>query len=162
MARRDRRRRGAHSASSDGDGSPASPTTGDDTAPTTGAAPAPVTDPGTRLTGRDRRAAARSASVDTDRKAKKDKKAKKDEKAKKSKKKGKRSWLDRVLLAGVIVVALALVAVGASYAYVTYRFNQVAKVTVKHLRTAPPGQPFNVLIIGSDSRVGLSTQQQTL
>ncbi len=61
----------------------------------------------------------------------------------------------------MIVVSLALVAVGASYAYVTYRFHQVAKVTVKHLRTAPPGQPFNVLIIGSDSRAGLSPQEQT-
>ena len=75
--------------------------------------------------------------------------------------KAKRSWLDRTLLVGVILVALALVAVGASYAYVQYRFDQVAKVTVKHLRTAPPGQPFNVLIIGSDSRAGLSQQEQT-
>jgi LCP family protein required for cell wall assembly len=77
------------------------------------------------------------------------------------KKKRKRSWLDRTLLAGVIVVALALIGVGTSYAYVQYRFHQVAKVTVKHLRTAPPGQPFNVLLIGSDSRAGLSAQEQT-
>jgi len=114
MARRDRRRGGAHSASRTGAGPSAST---DDTGPTATAAT--------------------------------------------KRKKGKRSWLDRVLLAGVILVALALVAVGASYAYVTYRFNQVAKVTVKHLRVAPPGQPFNVLLIGSDSRAGLSAQQQT-
>jgi LCP family protein required for cell wall assembly len=71
--------------------------------------------------------------------------------------KRKRSWLDRVLLIGVVVVALALVAVGTSYSYLQYRFNQVAKVTVKHLKVAPPGQPFNVLLIGSDSRADVSS-----
>ncbi len=76
---------------------------------------------------------------------------------KRGRKKAKRSWIDRVLLAGVIVVALALVAVGSGYAYLQYRFNQVAKVTVKHLKVAPPGQPFNVLLIGSDSRAQEST-----
>ncbi len=72
------------------------------------------------------------------------------------KKKKKRTWLDRVLLAGIIVVALALVGIGSGWAYVTYRFNQVQKVTVKHLKKAPVGEPFNVLLIGSDSRVGES------
>ncbi len=47
-------------------------------------------------------------------------------------------------------------AVGSGYAYVTYRFNQVSKVTVRHLKKAPVGQPFNVLLIGSDSRLGES------
>jgi LCP family protein required for cell wall assembly len=68
----------------------------------------------------------------------------------------KRTWLDRVLLGGIVVVALALVAMGTGYAYVQFRFNQVAKVTVRHLKKAPVGQPFNVLLIGSDSRVGES------
>ncbi len=150
MARRDRRRRGAHSASRTGDGSSASAhDDGGETDAAVPAAAATAADHGTPLTRKDRRAAARSGSSSgaTGNKT--------------GKKKRKRSWLDRVLLAGVIVVSLALVAVGASYAYVTYRFHQVAKVTVKHLRTAPPGQPFNVLIIGSDSRAGLSPQEQT-
>lgn len=64
-----------------------------------------------------------------------------------------------MLLGAVIVVALALVAVGSSYAYLQYRFSQVAKVNVKHLKAAPPGQPFNVLLIGSDSRVGESASE---
>jgi len=51
-----------------------------------------------------------------------------------------------------VVVALALVAVGSAYAYLQFRFDQVSRVTVKHLVAAPPGQPFNVLLIGSDSR----------
>ena len=71
--------------------------------------------------------------------------------------KKRRTWLDRVLLGGIVLVVLALVAVGSGYAYVTYRFNQVSKVTVRHLRKAPVGQPFNVLLIGSDSRVGESS-----
>jgi LCP family protein required for cell wall assembly len=75
------------------------------------------------------------------------------------KKKAKHTWLDRVLLAGVIVVGLALVGVGTGYAYVQYRFSQVTKVTVKHLKKAPVGQPFNVLLIGSDSRVGESAAE---
>ena len=65
-------------------------------------------------------------------------------------------WLDRVLLGSIIVVVLALLTVGTTYVYVQYRFNQVAKVTVKHLKPAPAGQPFNVLLIGSDSRSGES------
>ena len=74
----------------------------------------------------------------------------------KGREKPKRTWLDRVLLGGIVLVALALVAMGTGYAYVQFRFNQVAKVTVKHLKKAPVGQPFNVLLIGSDSRVGES------
>ena len=53
-------------------------------------------------------------------------------------------------------MSLVLVLVGVGYGYIQYRFHQVSKVTVKHLRTAPVGQPFNVLLIGSDSRVGES------
>src|SRR3984885_7094045 len=70
-----------------------------------------------------------------------------------------RSWVDRVLLAGVLLVALAIIGLGSGYAYLQYRFHQVAKVTVPHLRVAPAGQPFNVLLIGSDSRVGETAAQ---
>ena len=74
--------------------------------------------------------------------------------------KPKRTWLDWVLLSGVVLVSLAIVAVGSGYVYVQYRFNQVTKVTVKHLKVAPVGAPFNVLLIGSDSRVGVSNTDQ--
>ena len=70
--------------------------------------------------------------------------------------KAKRTWLDWVLLSGVILVSLALVAVVSGYVYVQYRFSQVTKVTVKHLKVAPAGAPFNVLLIGSDSRANVS------
>jgi LCP family protein required for cell wall assembly len=71
--------------------------------------------------------------------------------------KPKRSWLDRVLLGAVVLVSLVLVLVGVGYGYIQYRFHQVSKVTVKHLTAAPVGKPFNVLLIGSDSRVGESS-----
>jgi len=76
------------------------------------------------------------------------------------KQKSKRTWLDWVLLSGVVLVSLALVAVVSGYAYVQYRFNQVTKVSVRHLRVAPVGAPFNVLLIGSDSRVGITGADQ--
>lgn len=60
-----------------------------------------------------------------------------------------------MLLGAVVFVSLLLVLVGVGYGYVQYRFHQVSKVTVKHLKIAPVGKPFNVLLIGSDSRVGL-------
>jgi LCP family protein required for cell wall assembly len=102
-----------------------------------------VADPGVPLSRKERKAAEVAAAAGT------------------KKKKSKHPWLDRILLAGVVVVALALVAVGFSYFYVEYRFSQVAKVAVRHLKKAPVGQPFNVLLIGSDSRVGLTPEQQT-
>jgi LCP family protein required for cell wall assembly len=71
----------------------------------------------------------------------------------------RRRWVDRVLLALVVVVAAALVAVAGTDYYVTYRFNQVTKVSVTHLKVVPVGLPFNVLLIGSDSRSGLTGGQ---
>jgi LCP family protein required for cell wall assembly len=101
---------------------------------------ATTADAGVAMTRKERRAEAEAAG-----------------KKKPGKKKAKRTWLDKVLLAGVVIVALALVGVGTSYFYVQYRFHQVHKVAVKHLTVAPVGQPFNVLLIGSDSRADVSS-----
>jgi LCP family protein required for cell wall assembly len=89
------------------------------------------------------------------------KSAKSAKSAKVARTKSKRTWIDWVLLTGVVLVSLAIVAVGTGYAYVQYRFSQVTRVTVKHLRTAPAGAPFNVLLIGSDSRVGFNGTEQS-
>ena len=62
-----------------------------------------------------------------------------------------------MLLGAVVMVTLVLVLVGVGYGYIQYRFHQVSKVSVKHLKAAPVGKPFNVLLIGSDSRVGQSS-----
>ena len=176
MARRDRRRGGAHSAKRrpddavptgpdgasttapvDGVPGPPVPTDGDltgvvaasgppdgpDLAAVPGSAPAVAsTDLGVALTRKERRRAAAAPGRGADGKPKRAK--------------AKRTWLDWVLLSGVVVVTLAIVGVVSGYAYVQYRFSQVTKVTVKHLRVAPVGAPFNVLLIGSDSRSGFS------
>jgi LCP family protein required for cell wall assembly len=79
------------------------------------------------------------------------------------KKKSRRSWPERTLLAAVIVVILALIGMGAGYGYIKYRFDQVTKVAVKHLKVTAVGQPFNVLVIGSDSRAtDTPAEQQSL
>jgi LCP family protein required for cell wall assembly len=76
--------------------------------------------------------------------------------AKAKRTKNKRTWLDWVLLTGVVIVSLTLIGVTTGYIYVQYRFHQVTKVTVHHLKVVPPGAPFNVLLIGSDSRAGFT------
>jgi len=110
-------------------------------APGDGAPGDPAADPGVPLTRRERRrrSEARGAKV---------------------KKRSRHPWIDRFLILGMIIVVLGLVAEGVSYFYVDYRFSQVKKVKVRHLRVVPVGQPFNVLLIGSDTRVGLTPAQQ--
>ncbi len=45
---------------------------------------------------------------------------------------------------------------GGIYAYGRYRYSQVPKASVPALKSAPVSGPFNVLVIGSDSRQGLT------
>lgn len=142
MARRDRRRGGAHSPKRRGDPAPGEVTGADLLAAPTGP---PDPDPGTSLTRIERREANAAAAAT----GKKSKKAK-----------SKRTWLDWVLLSGVALVTVALVAVISGYFYVQYRFSQVTKVAVKHLRAAPVGAPFNVLLIGSDTRANITGADQ--
>lgn len=60
---------------------------------------------------------------------------------------------------------MALIAglIGGGYFYARWRFSQIPTIDVPHLTYPVPGQPFNILAIGSDSRSGLSSQlaQQT-
>ena len=61
----------------------------------------------------------------------------------------------------IIIVVLALVAAGGLYGYLRYRFDQIHKVAVPSLSTAAAaaGAPYNVLLVGSDSRQGESASQ---
>ncbi|HEY1762092.1 MAG TPA: LCP family protein [Acidimicrobiales bacterium] len=59
-------------------------------------------------------------------------------------------------IAGVVVVLVVAGVVGGSYAYARWRFDRIPKVTVAGEAKPISGQPFNILMIGSDSRVGLS------
>jgi LCP family protein required for cell wall assembly len=53
----------------------------------------------------------------------------------------------------VLIVGL----LGGGYLYARWRVSQIPRIVVPHLYTVP-GQPFNILAIGSDSRAGLSEQ----
>ena len=55
----------------------------------------------------------------------------------------------------MLIVLIAGVVVG-SYYYANYRFNAIPKISVAHEVKPISGKPFNILMIGSDSRVGLS------
>jgi LCP family protein required for cell wall assembly len=62
-------------------------------------------------------------------------------------------------LAGVVAFA-TLVAAGG-YGYARFRFDQITKMHVGSEAAQIAGQPFNMLVVGSDSRVGLTPAQQT-
>ena len=67
-------------------------------------------------------------------------------------------------LSAVVIVVVIAGVVGGGYLYAQYRFHKIPKITVKGEAPLPiSGQPFNILMIGSDSRVGLSglTARQT-
>ena len=59
-----------------------------------------------------------------------------------------------------IVSCVVLVAgvAGGAYLYARWRFDKVQRIVVPHIKYVAPGQPFNILAIGSDSRAGLSKQ----
>ncbi len=58
------------------------------------------------------------------------------------------------------LVVVALLA-GGAFAYAHYRYGQITKVGLPSAKgTVRSGKPFNVLLVGSDSRSGLSSSQQ--
>ena len=63
-----------------------------------------------------------------------------------------------------IFVAICLLLTAGGYAYVRYRFGQIDTINVKRFITGgghdDPGQPMNVLLVGIDSRAGLSVADQ--
>ncbi len=62
----------------------------------------------------------------------------------------------KVIISAIVAAVLLVGAVGGSYLYVQWRFNAIPKITVNHEVAQISGEPFNILEIGSDSRVGLS------
>jgi LCP family protein required for cell wall assembly len=79
-------------------------------------------------------------------------------KSPKSRRSGKPKWSGgkKAVVILTCVVVLAAAAVGGSYAYLWYRFNQLSKVHIADEVAAASGQPFTILVIGSDTRVGES------
>jgi LCP family protein required for cell wall assembly len=65
-----------------------------------------------------------------------------------------------VLSALVSVIVLAGLAAGGAYGYARYRYDQINKIHISAEQAEIAGQPFNMLVIGSDSRSGLTAAQQ--
>jgi LCP family protein required for cell wall assembly len=69
----------------------------------------------------------------------------------------RRRWRRRILLCLVAVLVVALAGIGGTYGYARMRFGQIASVDVPALKAQPaPGKPFNLLLVGSDTRQGLN------
>jgi LCP family protein required for cell wall assembly len=68
----------------------------------------------------------------------------------------KRRWSTRrkILTPVIALLVLALILVGGAYGYARYRYDQIRKVDITSEHQEVTGQPFNVLVIGSDSRSG--------
>lgn len=77
---------------------------------------------------------------------------------KKIRRSGKPKWsaAKKTVVVLTSVVVLAAAAIGGGYAYLWYRFNQINKVHIADEVAAQNGQPFTILVIGSDTRVGES------
>jgi LCP family protein required for cell wall assembly len=83
-------------------------------------------------------------------------------KTQKKQRKRQHRWRRRGLYALSFIIVLAALGTGGLYVYANYRFNQIKKVHAKHLVAAPaaPGKPFNLLLVGSDSRSFVSNSTQ--
>jgi LCP family protein required for cell wall assembly len=83
-------------------------------------------------------------------------------KARKKAAKRKHRWRRRILYAMAFIILLAASGAGGLYFYARYRFDEIPKIHSKHLvkQAAKPGQPFNVLLVGSDSRAFVSNPTQ--
>jgi LCP family protein required for cell wall assembly len=82
-------------------------------------------------------------------------------KSRKKERKRRHRWRRRTLYALSFIVLLAAIGVGGLYVYANYRFDQIKKIHAKHLAAAaPPGKPFNLLLVGSDSRAFVSNSTQ--
>lgn len=67
-----------------------------------------------------------------------------------------RRWARPLLIALNVFLALSIVAVGGGYGYVRWRFGQIHRVHIGSGRTGldeeKTGDPFNLLLVGSDTR----------
>jgi LCP family protein required for cell wall assembly len=71
-------------------------------------------------------------------------------------------WVRRVVIGfGVLVLLAGLLGVGVVL-YAKYRYDQIRKVHAPHLVKVPaPGKPFNILVVGSDSRAFVQNATQS-
>jgi LCP family protein required for cell wall assembly len=68
--------------------------------------------------------------------------------------KRRRRTVERVLRGAVIFVAVTLVGAGSVYGYLQFRLGQIRSIKCPACAAVADGTPYNVLIVGSDSRAG--------
>jgi LCP family protein required for cell wall assembly len=83
-------------------------------------------------------------------------------KARKKEKRRKHRWRRRIIYALSLIVFLGAAGVGGIVLYARYRYDEIPKIHSKHLvkQTAVPGKPFNVLLVGDDSRAFVNNATQ--
>jgi LCP family protein required for cell wall assembly len=83
-------------------------------------------------------------------------------KARKKEQRRKHRWRRRIIWLTSIVVFLAVAGAGGIFFYARYRYDEIPKIHSKHLvkQAAAPGKPFNVLLVGDDSRAFVNNATQ--
>jgi LCP family protein required for cell wall assembly len=83
-------------------------------------------------------------------------------KSKKKDRKRQHRWRRRILYTMAALVVVIAAGAGGLYVYANYRFDQIKKVHSKHLVAQPadPLKPFNLLLVGSDSRAFVDNSTQ--
>jgi LCP family protein required for cell wall assembly len=86
----------------------------------------------------------------------------KERKALRKAKRHKHRWRRRGLYLLAFIVFVAAGGAGGIYFYAKYRYDEIIKIHSKHLikQAAKPGAPFNVLLVGSDSRAFVNNPTQ--
>ncbi len=83
-------------------------------------------------------------------------------KSKRKDRKRQHRWRRRILYTLAALIVLIAAGAGGLYVYANYRFDQIKKVHSKHLVAQPadPLKPFNLLLVGSDSRAFVDNSTQ--
>jgi LCP family protein required for cell wall assembly len=83
-------------------------------------------------------------------------------KSRKKERKRRHRWRRRILYTMAALIIVVAAGAGGLYVYANYRFDQIKKVHSKHLVTQPadPLKPFNLLLVGSDSRAFVDNSTQ--
>jgi LCP family protein required for cell wall assembly len=83
-------------------------------------------------------------------------------KARKKAERRKHRWRRRLLYLMSFIVFVGVAGAGGIFFYARYRYDEIPKIHSKHLvkQTAAPGKPFNVLLVGSDSRAFVDNPTQ--
>ena len=86
----------------------------------------------------------------------------KEKKALRKAKRHKHRWRRRVIYLLSFIVFLGAAGAGGVFFYAKYRYDEITKIHSKHLvkQAAKPGAPFNVLLVGSDSRAFVNNATQ--